>query len=112
MENTPAAFYQMTHSTPLMIACVASVFSIAFFNYAGVTVTQKASAVARSTIDCSRTIIIWAVELMVGWNVFSWLQLAGFVVLAIGTMLYNRIIIVTAFDPLPESGALKKRVDV
>merc|ERR1719171_1542588 len=75
IENTPAAFYQMSHSTPLLISCIASIFSIAFFNFSGVTVTQQASAVARSTIDCSRTIVIWAVELALGWNTFSILQL-------------------------------------
>lgn len=100
VENTPVAIYQASHSTPLLIACIASIFSIALFNYSGVTVTQKASAVARSTIDCSRTILIWAVEISVGWNVFSWMQLAGFIILAAGTMLYNRIIVVQYLEPL------------
>merc|ERR1719362_2203518 len=81
VESTPAAFYQMGHSTPLLLAVIGSIFSIAFFNFSGVTVTQKASATARSTIDVSRTIIIWAVELAVGWNSFNWIQLAGFLVL-------------------------------
>lgn len=106
IESTPAAFYQMSHSTPLLAACVASIFSIAFFNYSGVTVTQKASAVARSTIDCSRTILIWAVELAVGWNVFNWIQLSGFVLLACGTMLYNRIIVLQALEPKPETESI------
>lgn len=99
IENTPHAFYQMTHSMWLLAACIASIFSIAFFNYSGVTVTQKASAVARSTIDVSRTIIIWAVELAVGWNVFNWLQFGGFIMLALGTMLYNRILVIPFLDP-------------
>jgi len=98
--------YQITHSTPLLCAVVGSIFSIAFFNYAGVTVTQKASAVARSTIDCSRTILIWAVELAVGWNAFNWIQLSGFVLLACGTMLYNRIIVLQCFEPKPEADAI------
>merc|ERR1719160_2266114 len=88
----------MTHSSPLFFAIVASIFSIAFFNFAGVTVTQRASAVARSTIDVSRTILIWAVELALGWNHFNSLQLAGFIMLAIGTMLYNRLIVLPFLD--------------
>merc|ERR1719313_630681 len=92
LESTPEAYYQMTHSKPLLLAIVASIFSIAFFNFSGVTVTQRASAVARSTIDVSRTIIIWAVEMTLGWNTFNSLQLMGFVVLALGTMIYNRLI--------------------
>jgi len=92
IENTAGAVYQITHSKPLLTAVIGSIFSIAFFNFSGVTVTQKASAVARSTIDVSRTIIIWAVELSMGWNTFNTLQLAGFFVLALGTMIYNRLI--------------------
>merc|ERR1719181_492873 len=107
VESTPAAYYQMTHSGPLFAAIIASIFSIAFFNFAGVTVTQRASAVARSTIDVSRTIIIWAVEMSLGWNAFNSLQFAGFVVLAIGTLLYNHILVIKALEPGPEALSLK-----
>merc|ERR1719436_1645889 len=98
-ESTPAAFYQMGHSTPLLMAVIGSIFSIAFFNFSGVTVTQQASAVARSTIDVSRTILIWGVELTLGWNSFNLLQLAGFVVLAFGTLIYNRLLILPMLEP-------------
>merc|ERR1719345_477638 len=108
IENTAGAVYQITHSTPLLCAVVGSIFSIAFFNFSGVTVTQKASAVSRSTFDVSRTILIWAVELSLGWNSFNTLQFVGFVVLAVGTMLYNRIIVVPHLEPKGELLALKK----
>jgi len=107
IESTPAAYYQMTHSKPLLLAIVASICSIAFFNFSGVTVTQRASAVARSTIDVSRTIIIWMVELALGWNAFNPLQLAGFVVLALGTLIYNRIIVIHSLEPAPEASPIK-----
>mmetsp|Transcript_124971 Transcript_124971/g.389038 ORF Transcript_124971/g.389038 Transcript_124971/m.389038 type:complete len:304 (+) Transcript_124971:223-1134(+) len=107
VENTPAALYQMTHSAPLMAAVLGSIVSIAVFNFSGVTVTQRASAVARSTIDVSRTILIWAVELLLRWNSFNVLQLIGFAVLAVGTMIYNRLIVVKALEPSPEAAALQ-----
>merc|ERR1719424_2758639 len=100
IENTPGAIYQISHSKPLLFAVIGSIFSIAFFNFSGVTVTQKASAVARSTIDVSRTIIIWAVELGMGWNSFNLLQFVGFVAVAMGTMMYNRIITFSFLDAL------------
>merc|ERR1740138_2031502 len=103
IESTPAAAYQMKHSLPLSIAVIGSIFSIAFFNFSGVTVTQNASAVARSTIDVSRTILIWMVELAVGWNAFNAIQLAGFVVLALGTLIYNRLVIITSLEPPAEA---------
>jgi len=102
-ESTPAAVYQMQHSTPLTVAVIGSIFSIAFFNFSGVTVTQRASATARSTVDVSRTIIIWAVEILVGWNSFNILQLVGFVTVALGTMVYNRLIVIQMLDPSPEA---------
>merc|ERR1719272_1554441 len=100
IESTPAAYYQMTHSKPLLLAICASICSIAFFNFSGVTVTQRASAVARSTVDVSRTILIWAVELGMGWNSFNLLQFVGFVAVAMGTMMYNRIITFSFLDAL------------
>lgn len=98
IESTPGAIYQMGHSTPLLLAVVASICSIAFFNFSGVAVTQQASAVARSTVDVSRTILIWAVELALGWNSFNFLQLGGFFVLALGTLVYNRLIVLPFLD--------------
>jgi len=92
IENTGAAIYQMSQSGPLTISIILSIASIAFFNWSGVTVTQKASATSRSTIDSSRTILIWMIELSLQWNTFNWLQLCGFVFLASGTMIYNQII--------------------
>eukprot|EP00931_Biecheleriopsis_adriatica_P049911 TRINITY_DN28885_c0_g1_i1.p1 TRINITY_DN28885_c0_g1~~TRINITY_DN28885_c0_g1_i1.p1 ORF type:complete len:352 (-),score=79.97 TRINITY_DN28885_c0_g1_i1:23-1078(-) len=107
LEDVDAAVYQMQHSTPLAIAVIGSIFSIAFFNFSGVTVTQKASAVARSTIDVSRTILIWAVELYMGWNHFNVLELFGFVILAAGTLIYNELIQIRSLKPPPEAAPLK-----
>jgi drug/metabolite transporter (DMT)-like permease len=109
VESTPAAFHQVSHSTPLLCAILGSICSIAVFNFSGITVTQKASAVARSTIDVSRTILIWGVEMLLGWHSFNPLQLCGFVVLAFGTMLYNRLIVLEALEPLPEAKDLLQK---
>jgi len=98
LENAHVAYYQMSHSTPLLCAVIGSIFSVAFFNFSGLTVTQKASAVARSTVDVSRTILVWAIELSLGWNSFNTLQLAGFFVLALGTMIYNRLLVFSFLD--------------
>jgi drug/metabolite transporter (DMT)-like permease len=106
VESTPEAVYQMRHSGPLAATVIGSIFSIAFFNYSGVTVTQRASAVARSTIDVSRTVIIWVVELMLGWNSFNGIQLAGFIVLAVGTLIYNRLVVISFLEPPPEAEPL------
>lgn len=112
VESTPAAIYQVTHSTPLMLAVCGSILTMAVFNFTGVSVTQKASATSRATIDCTRTILIWAFELAVGWNTFNLLQLIGFLLLALGALIYNRIIVISYLEPNveeePVAGFLKE----
>lgn len=53
------------------------------------------SATTRMVLDSGRTIIIWAITLGIGWQPFSYksflLQLAGFVLLFIGMLIYNDI---------------------
>lgn len=45
--------------------------SIACFNVCGITTTKVASAAQRSTIDTSRTVIIWFVSCLMG-EPFHW----------------------------------------
>ena len=70
------------------------VLSIAFFNALGVGITKYSTASQRSTVDTSRTLIIWAVSVAVGWENFLPLELVGFALLVLGTLVYNEIIIV------------------
>jgi len=98
LADTPGAIYQMQSSNILVISLVAAVLCVALFNFSGANVTQRSSAVARSTIKISSTILIWMVELAMGWNTFSFTQLTGFIFVACGTLVYNRIIILPVFE--------------
>jgi drug/metabolite transporter (DMT)-like permease len=73
-----------------LVFCV----SIGLFNFFGLSVTRTVSATSRSTIDTSRTLFIWMVSLVLGWETFSFLQVIGFVFLVYGTFLFN-----DAIDP-------------
>ena len=73
--------------------------SIAFFNGFGVAVTKNASAAQRSTIDTARTVVIWIFFLscpIYGEYLehFKVLQLIGFILVVIGTLVYNEIVII------------------
>lgn len=103
-ENTRAAIYQMGHSAPLTISICCAIVSIACYNAAGITITKHSSCVARATIDCARTISIWIIELALGWNTFKGLQLVGFIFVAVGTLLYNRIVEVRRIFNYPTLG--------
>jgi hypothetical protein len=51
-----------------------TVISIAFFNFAGVSVTKELSATTRMVLDSVRTLVIWSVSLSLQWQQFYWPQ--------------------------------------
>ena len=77
----------------LIVQSVGIVISIACFNATGVTITKYASASQRSTIDTSRTVLIWAIALMQHQEVFIWGEFIGFIFLVFGTLVYNEILV-------------------
>lgn len=92
LESAPYAIAQMANSLPLNIAVLGSICSIAFFNFFGITITKHVSSTTRSTIDSTRTFLIWIVSLYLGWEHFKWLQMIGFVVLVAGSLISNEVI--------------------
>eukprot|EP00123_Amoebidium_parasiticum_P012531 comp21422_c0_seq1/m.29529 comp21422_c0_seq1/g.29529 ORF comp21422_c0_seq1/g.29529 comp21422_c0_seq1/m.29529 type:complete len:430 (-) comp21422_c0_seq1:524-1813(-) len=98
IEDSVDAALQIGHSWQLLVGNLGSIFSIAFFNFFGISVTKQLSATHRTTIDSCRTILIWMVSLLLGWEHFIGLQVVGFVILVSGTFLYNEVL------PLPFMG--------
>eukprot|EP00930_Biecheleria_cincta_P020679 TRINITY_DN15493_c0_g4_i1.p1 TRINITY_DN15493_c0_g4~~TRINITY_DN15493_c0_g4_i1.p1 ORF type:complete len:347 (-),score=56.60 TRINITY_DN15493_c0_g4_i1:110-1150(-) len=102
VERFPEMIYQISHSMPLLMSIGALLVSMAFFNYSGVGVTKLGSAVHRSIIDVSRSVIIWTVELALAWHTFSISQLAGFTVLVFGALVYNNFLVIPYFEDSDE----------
>ena len=50
--------------------------SIAFFNFAGISVTKELSATTRMILDSIRTIVIWSFSLVLGWQTFDFRQVS------------------------------------
>ncbi|CAG2054806.1 unnamed protein product, partial [Timema podura] len=48
--------------------------SIAFFNFAGISVTKEMSATTRMVLNSLRTLFIWMVSLALEWQKFHWVQ--------------------------------------
>jgi hypothetical protein len=75
-----------------------TIVSIANFNVFGVSLTKYASSAQRATVDTTRTVVIWVFELMIGMETvvmpYFLIQLAGFIFLIVGTLIYNEIYIV------------------
>ena len=97
VEDTPQAFYEFGQNNWIWVFGVGTSFSIAFFNAFGVAITKYASAAQRSTIDTCRTLIIWMFFIFYqgpGHERFIWLELVGFVMLVLGTFVFNEILII------------------
>lgn len=93
MEATADALVQIGNSGHLLMAIVGISFSIAFFNFAGISVTKEMSATTRMILDSIRTIVIWVFSLAAQEQKFHYVQLIGFVILFSGTCIYNNVII-------------------
>ena len=96
LEDSVIAFQQMWDNKAILFLNLGIICSISSFNAFGVAVTKNASAAQRSTIDTSRTVLIWIFFLIypgAGHEHFQWLQLIGFIVLVTGTLVYNEIVV-------------------
>ena len=95
-DDLPIAIEQIKASRPLLIATLGSIFSIAFFNSFGITLTKRLSGASRATIDACRTLFVWMYSIHVGWEekglIKIILQVVGFFVLISGTSMFNGII--------------------
>lgn len=89
LEDALDAFCQIGHKPLILVALLGNTVSIAFFNFAGISVTKEISATTRMVLDSLRTLVIWVVSLALDWEQFHGLQVLGFLVLLVGTALYN-----------------------
>ncbi|KAJ8271024.1 hypothetical protein GJAV_G00121910 [Gymnothorax javanicus] len=89
LEDALDAFCQMGNKPLIIVALLGNIVSIAFFNFAGISVTKEISATTRMVLDSLRTVLIWAVSLALGWEHFHGLQILGFLILLCGAALYN-----------------------
>lgn len=107
-EDAIDAFVQIGNSPVILVASLGNIFSIAGFNFFGISVTKHLNAATRMVLDSVRTIVIWIVSVAVGWDRIDlsdpgfWTQLAGFIVLLFGTVVYNAIIRFPFFYYPPE----------
>lgn len=93
LENVLDALYQIGNSWQILVSILGTIVSIAFFNYAGISVTKEISATTRMVLDSVRTLVIWVFSMAIGWQVFQPLTLSGFIFLLFGMCLYNDILI-------------------
>lgn len=88
-------------SSVLVSSLLIMVF-ISAFNFCGITLTHQLSATARSTIDSCRTLLVWLVAMVLGWESFNLLQAVGFAILVFGTLCFNGVLRPEEWGWVPE----------
>lgn len=108
-ENSLDALWMMADNPVIMLYSILALFSISSYNFFGLNISKHVSSLTRAVLDSLRTIVIWAFEVIlfygtgsqnkppqdqVGeeWTVYSWVQVAGFLILVTGTMTYSTVI--------------------
>lgn len=92
IEDPIDGLVQMGNNGFLLLSMIMMIVSIAFFNFAGISMTKEMSATTRMVLDSVRTLVIWTVTLGLGWQVFHVVQLLGFVILMFGACVYNKLL--------------------
>ncbi|KAK9366526.1 hypothetical protein V1509DRAFT_629715 [Lipomyces kononenkoae] len=90
--DIPSGAAQIASNRSVFLSSLMIMLSIGAFNFFGISVTQRISATSRSTIDTCRTLGIWLISIMLGWERFRALQLIGFGLLVYGTLVFNGVI--------------------
>ncbi|KAE9548381.1 hypothetical protein FO519_008408 [Halicephalobus sp. NKZ332] len=104
LEDVFFAFREIRHNPLILAALGLTILSIAFFNFAGITVTKRLSATSRMVLDSVRTLVIWMVSIPLFGEQFIPIQLLGFGLLICGMFVYNDLI----FGPFFRSKILPK----
>eukprot|EP00727_Mastigamoeba_balamuthi_P006547 m51a1_g2512 putative transmembrane protein c2orf18 homolog (422) ;mRNA; r:167263-170210 len=107
-DNVIDCFLMMLHNIPLMFFILVYIVSDALFNFFGVTISKILSAVHRTIVDACRSILVWIWQLFTfyciserfgeEWTRYSAIQVAGFVLLIIGAVVYNGIVKLPLFE--------------
>ncbi|CAO1422316.1 unnamed protein product [Diamesa hyperborea] len=89
LEDAPDGFTMIVNNCLLLIPVFGSVISIAFYTYAGLSITKETSCTTRMIIEIVCVIIVWAISLMIGWQDSQAFGMIGFIVLIIGMYIYH-----------------------
>lgn len=86
-----AGWKQLVTNQALLYSSIGCALSISAFNYFGLNITKYISATSRTTIDTCRTLFIWIISILIGWEMLIWLQVLGFALLIYGTFVFNQV---------------------
>jgi drug/metabolite transporter (DMT)-like permease len=98
LDNPPNAIYDLQYNNA-WVYFILTCLSIMIFNLLGVFITKHSGAVFRVVLDTLRTITVWIISLIIGFETLTpfskvALELFGFALLIVGNLLYNEILVI------------------
>lgn len=104
LEDPFDALTMLWNSPGLTAVVLTYTFSCAGYNVFGIAITGALSAIHRTMMEASRTLVIWFFGLFVhyavnsdsmfgeAWTAYSWLEAVGFVFILTGQSIYGEVI--------------------
>lgn len=106
LENLWDSAIQFVHNKWLVVDTIVFLFAVLFYNIFGMLVTSMSNALNRTLLESVRTLFIWSTMLIFHvlgfsfgevWSKWSWLQLFGFIILVIASLIYNKVVKIPIF---------------
>lgn len=102
-EDTLNTLAQLSNSPLAIMLSLAFIFGLGAMNFTSQQISAQLSAVHRNLVSAVRTVLVWACSTVLyyitandtvvygeKWTNWSLLELSGFIVLVVGTILYSR----------------------
>lgn len=101
-QSMPDAMHMIRGSGDLLGCIIVYVISTGAYNFVGMRVCRKLSAVTRCLVDAMRTVVVWGFQLWLyhgisnqyghPWTPFSGFRLVGLCLLATGACVFNHLL--------------------
>jgi len=119
MENVFDSFQMIQNSSEIQGMLFGFFVTVMLYNIAGILITKLSSSMWHTILDSFRPVSVWATDLLIfyvitqhmfgeAWTTTSYIQLAGVVVLLVGTAIYQGKVRIKglSYDALPHGEQL------
>ena len=92
LENSLTALKGLGQNYVLLLLVISLMLDISLYNALGNSITKYASWSNRATVNTTKVVLVWVFFLMYrgdGGEEFHWLQFGGFILIVIGTFIFN-----------------------
>jgi len=88
-QKPSGVFYQFSQNTGLLMAQLSNIIILLVFKPASLAISQGASGLLVSLLYVTRSVIVWIVEVTIGWVLFSPTTVVGIIFILFGVVCFN-----------------------